>query len=82
MATDISQYIDELKAAKNGAEMRMPIAKALRELSEKGNNVDYLLLPDGTKLEKKDLARMNDFNELKKKLMPSKTIRSMTGVVD
>lgn len=39
---DISKYISAIKNAPTGAEMRKPIANALKEIDAKGKDVDYL----------------------------------------
>lgn len=46
---DIQPYIDKLMAAKNGAEMRNPIASVLKELYKDGKDADYLVGTDGVK---------------------------------
>lgn len=46
---NIQPYIDQLNEAKNGAEMRHPIASVLKLLYDEGKDAKYLVGTDGVK---------------------------------
>lgn len=84
---DISSYLDEMRVAKLGSEMRMPIAGALNELFTEGKNVTTLANHTSDYYAKQsDLAKLIPVDTYPSKdstkLITSNAIRAIAGDIE